>query len=161
MRLKQFLTKPLSELTYVKPSPYSGYIDSVKGTFPNIPTSSIYVPPWVEDKKDIPPQETPEDKFQKIMNNSILSKYNFDLRTGWKDDMFADLLEKNYEYVKINYNIDMYNSKILRTYEIKLTTFGQNGRIILHENNIAEVVHFGSGRPYVDHMIISISDAHN
>jgi hypothetical protein len=161
MRLKQFLTKPLSELTYVKPSPYSGYISSVRGLFPNIPTSSIYVPPGVEDKKDIPHQETPEEKFQKIMNNAIQSKYNFDLRKGWKDDMFANLLEKNYEYVKINYNIDMYNSKILRTYEIKLTTYGYTGCIILHENNIAEVVHFGSGRPYVDHMIISISNTHN
>ena len=153
MQLKQFLTKPLSELTYVKPSPYSGYTPSI-----NMHT---YIPPWVEDKKNIPPQETPENKFQKIMNNAILSTYNYDLRKGWKDDMFADLLEKNYEYVKINYNIDMYNSKILRTYEIKLTTYGCTGRIILHENNIAEVVHFGSGRPYVDHMIISITDAHN
>jgi hypothetical protein len=76
--------------------------------------------------------------------------------TSWKDAQFAKLLEQNYCYVKTNYNIDMHYSKILNTFDIKLKMYGQRGVIILHENNIAEVVHYGSGRPYIDHMIISV-----
>ena len=161
MQLKQFLTKPLSELTYIKPSPYDNYISSTRHTFPNIPTSSIYVPPYIENQTHQQPKQTPETIFQNIMNNATPSTYNIDLRTTWKDNSFAELLEQNYKYVKTNYYIDMHNSKILNTFNIELQMYGERGTIILHENNIAEVVQYGSGRPYVDHMIISVKCDNN
>lgn len=151
MQLKQFLTKPLSQLTYVKPPCYS--FAPVK----HMSSQFKFTPPYFENNTTKQSQLSPEETFQNIMDKLTPCEYDVDLRTlSVCDKMFTSLLAENYEYVKTNHNVDMNTSKILKTFSIKINENCGNGYIILHENNIAEVVQPGSGRIFVDHMIISI-----
>ena len=73
---------------------------------------------------------------------------------GYLDEDFKERVNNNYDIIKKTYNVDMSKLYPSLEYRYNFDDLRTRGCVLVYENKLAEIVLYGSGRPYINHMVV-------
>ncbi len=146
LSLKRILTKPF---IVRKPEPPQPLIVNKPWSSPSFLVNNNTQP--LSDKDIF-------NNIQYLLNNATListpTYKPYRVLDGYLDEDFKERVNNNYDIIKKTYNVDMSKLYPSLEYRYNFDDLRTRGCVLVYENKLAEIVLYGSGRPYINHMVV-------